>query len=53
MPSDAGILAAFERRIRLKETTVRQHFSQNVALAIIFALAALTLVVIVQVGHSP
>jgi len=29
------------------------NFSQNVALAIIFALAALKLVVIVQVGHSP
>ena len=53
MPSDAGTLAAFERRIRLKESAVRRRFRQNVALAIIFALAALTLVVIVQVGHSP
>lgn len=52
-PSDARTLAAFERRIRLKESAVRQRFRQNVALAIIFALAALTLVVIVQVGHSP
>lgn len=53
MRSDAGPLAAFERRIRLKESAVRRHFRENVALAIIFALAALTLVVIVQVGHSP
>ena len=52
-PSDAGTRAAFERRIRLQESAVRRHVRQNVALAIIFALAALTRVVIVQVGHSP
>lgn len=51
--SDAGTLAAFERRIRLKESAARQRFRQNVVLAIIIALAALTLVVIVQVGHAP
>ena len=51
-PSDAGTLAAFERRIRLEESAVRRRFRQNIVLAIIFALAALTLVVIVQVGHS-
>lgn len=53
MSSDAGTLAAFERRIRLKGSAGRQRFRQNVVLAIIFALDALTLVVIVQVGPWP
>ena len=51
LPSDAGTIAAFERKIRLEESAVRRRFRQNVAMAIIFALAALTLVLIVQVGH--
>ena len=50
--SDAGTLAAFERRIRLEESAIRQRFRQHVALAIIFAFAALTLVLIVRVGPS-
>ena len=50
-PTDARTLAAIERSIELDESAVRRRFRQNVAMAIIFALAALTLVLIVQMDH--
>jgi len=50
--SDARTLAAIKHRITLDESAVRRRFRQNVAVAVIFALAALTLLVIVRLGHA-
>ncbi|WP_157730550.1 hypothetical protein [Variovorax sp. HW608] len=52
VPSDPESLADFARKIRLEEIAGRQRFRQHVAVAVIFAMAALTLVLIVQVGSS-
>lgn len=50
--TEARDLAAIERSIGLDESAAQRRFRQNVAVAIIFALAALTLVVIVRLGHA-
>ena len=50
-PSEEETLTAFERRIRLEESAVRR-FRQHAAIAFIFGLAALTLVLIVRVNPS-
>jgi hypothetical protein len=52
VPGDPESLVDFARKIRLEESVARRRFRQNAAVAIIFALAALTLVLIVQVGQS-
>ena len=53
-PEGAGVttdpegLTALERKLRAEEIATRRRFSQNAAMALVFAMAALTLVVIVR-----
>jgi len=53
VPSDPRGPVDLRRRMELDEVAAQRRFKQHAAVAVIFAMAALTLVIIVRISQSP